>query len=55
VEIAMGETLVEIKQDMPGFDHFFGSWVYQDDVNIVGDVGPANTAVRLMESLNSIG
>ena len=51
----MCETLVEIKQDIPGFDHFFGSWVYQDDVNIVVDVGPANTAVRLMESLNSIG
>ena len=51
----MRETLIEIKQNMPGFDHFFGSWVYQDDVNIVVDVGPANTAIRLRESLNSIG
>ena len=51
----MREILVEIKQNMPGFDHFFGSWICQDDVNIVVDVGPANTAIQLVEYLNSIG
>ncbi|MBU4426636.1 MAG: MBL fold metallo-hydrolase [Proteobacteria bacterium] len=51
----MRATLIEIKQDMPGFDHFFGSWVCQDDLAIVVDVGPANTAVRLIESLNYMG
>jgi glyoxylase-like metal-dependent hydrolase (beta-lactamase superfamily II) len=55
VDIEMREILVEIKQSMPGFDHFFGSWICQDDVNIVVDVGPANTAIQLTESLNSIG
>jgi glyoxylase-like metal-dependent hydrolase (beta-lactamase superfamily II) len=55
VDIEMRETLVEIKQSMPGFDHFFASWIYQDDVNIVVDVGPANTAMQLTESLNSLG
>ncbi len=51
----MRATLIEIKQDMPGFDHFFGSWVCQDDLAIVVDVGPANTAVRLIESLTYMG
>ena len=51
----MNITLVEIKQDVPGFDSFFGSWVCQGDVNILIDVGPANTAARLIESLASLG
>lgn len=50
----MRYSLIEIKQDMPGFNPFFGSWVCQDDLNIVIDVGPANTAGRLIDSLMSI-
>lgn len=46
---------VEIKQDMPGFDSFFVSWVCQDGFNIVVDAGPANTADRLVESLMAQG
>ncbi len=46
---------VEIKQDMAGFDSFFVSWVCQDDLNIVVDVGPANTAGRLIKSLEALG
>lgn len=46
---------IEIKQDMPGFDSFFVSWLCQDDLNIVVDVGPANTAARLVESLGALG
>ncbi len=51
----MHERLIEIKQDMPGFNHFFGSWVCQDNFNFLVDVGPANTANRLIDSLVSIG
>ena len=51
----MQAKLIEIKQDMPGFDHFFGSWVCQDDLTLVIDVGPAHTAVRLIDSLNDMG
>ena len=46
---------IEIKQDMPGFDSFFVSWVCQDGLNMVADVGPANTAARLVESLGALG
>ena len=48
----MDAKLIEIKQDMPGFNHFFGSWIYQDDLTVVVDVGPANTAARLIASLH---
>ena len=51
----MNVDLVEIKQDVPGFDSFFGSWVCQGDVNVLIDVGPANTAGRLIDSLVSSG
>lgn len=51
----MRELLIEIKQDMPGFNPFFGSWVCLDDLNFLVDVGPANTANRLIDSLVSIG
>jgi len=51
----MNITLIEIKQDVPGFDSFFGAWVCQGDLNVVIDVGPANTAGRLIDSLASLG
>ncbi len=51
----MKEVLIEIKQDRPGFDSFFGTWVCQDDLNIIIDVGPANTAGRLLDSLLAMG
>jgi len=51
----MRELLIEIKQDMPGFNPFFGSWVCRDDLNFLVDVGPANTADRLIDSLVSLG
>lgn len=47
----MRERLIEIKVDMPGFNPFFGSWVCQDDLTLVVDVGPANSAGRLIKSL----
>jgi glyoxylase-like metal-dependent hydrolase (beta-lactamase superfamily II) len=48
------ETLIEIKQDRRGFDGFIGSWLYQDDLTLLVDVGPANTSGRLMEGLAAL-
>lgn len=48
-------TLIEIKQDMPGFDRFMASWVFRDEVNVVVDVGPANSAKRLIDALSTMG
>lgn len=46
---------IEIKQDMPGFNGFLGTWVCQDDINFLVDVGPANTSDRLIDALASMG
>ena len=51
----MAETFLPIAQDMPGFNPFFGAWVCQDDLNIMVDVGPANTAGRLVDSMETLG
>jgi len=51
----MRETFLPIKQDIPGFNPFFGSWICQGELNMVVDVGPANTADRLVDSLESMG
>jgi glyoxylase-like metal-dependent hydrolase (beta-lactamase superfamily II) len=48
----MNDRLIEIRQDTPGFNPFFGSWICQDDLNVIVDVGPANTADRLIRSLS---
>lgn len=51
----MRERLIEIKQDRPGFDNFFGSWICRDDHTLVIDVGPANSAGRFIDTLESLG
>jgi len=51
----MDISLVEIKQDRPGFDRFIGSWVCRDDKTLLIDVGPARTAGRLLASLDEMG
>ncbi|MES0363188.1 MAG: MBL fold metallo-hydrolase [Desulfobacteria bacterium] len=43
--------LIEIKQRIPGFGHFIGSWVYRGDINFVVDVGPANSVSELIKAL----
>lgn len=48
-------TLVEIKQEMAGFDRFIGSWVYQNDICFVVDVGPANSVSYLTRALSEMG
>lgn len=47
-------TLMEIKQELPGFDRFIGSWLYRGDVNLLIDVGPARSAKHLLESLAAL-
>ena len=47
--------LIEIKQDLPGFNGFLGSWACKGPVNFLVDVGPANTSGRLIRSLESFG
>jgi glyoxylase-like metal-dependent hydrolase (beta-lactamase superfamily II) len=51
----MREELIEIEQDLQGFNSFLGSWLCKDEHTVVVDVGPANTAGRLIRSLVSKG
>ena len=51
----MQETFLPIEQDMPGLNPFFASWICQGDLNIMVDVGPANTAGRLLNSMETLG
>ena len=51
----MHEAFLPIKQDLPGFNPFFGSWVCRGDLNIMVDVGPANSADRLLDLLKESG
>lgn len=50
----MKDRLIEIIQDRPGFNPFIGSWICQSDLNLIVDVGPANTGERLINSLSKI-
>jgi glyoxylase-like metal-dependent hydrolase (beta-lactamase superfamily II) len=43
--------LVEVKQRIPGFDQFIGSWVYQGEINFVVDVGPASSVGEFVQTL----
>ncbi len=51
----MAVCLIEIPQDSPGFNQFIGSWAHLGKTNFIVDVGPANTATRLIEKLESLG
>ena len=46
--------LIEIKQKLPGFNQFIGSWFYRGDINFVVDVGPANSVFRLIDALTEM-
>lgn len=46
--------LIEIKQKIPGFNQFIGSWLYSGDINFVVDVGPANSVSRLIDALTDM-
>jgi len=47
--------MITIEQQLPGFNNFFGCWVCTGDINIIIDVGPANSTVRLKNGLFSLG
>ena len=47
--------LIEIKQALPGYGRFIGSWLYRGEVNVVVDVGPARSGRRFIESLVQLG
>ncbi|EFK10302.1 metallo-beta-lactamase domain protein [delta proteobacterium NaphS2] len=51
----MSEIFIPIQQDLPGFNPFFGSWISQGDVTFLVDPGPANTADRLIDSMEAAG
>ncbi len=51
----MQETFLPIRQEMPGFNPFFGSWLCRGDLNIIIDVGPANASRRLIGALEACG
>ena len=46
--------LIEIKQKIPGFDRFIGSWVYRGDINFVVEGGPANSVGSLIGALETM-
>jgi glyoxylase-like metal-dependent hydrolase (beta-lactamase superfamily II) len=50
----MEETLIAIRQDQPGFDKFIGSWLCRDEITMLVDVGPANTAKRFIAALEDL-
>ena len=51
----MQPTLIEIRQDKPGFDRFIGSWFCPGGKSIVIDVGPSRSAPKLTDSLTAMG
>jgi glyoxylase-like metal-dependent hydrolase (beta-lactamase superfamily II) len=54
-EIDMHEQFIEVRQGVPGYEGFFGSWVCQDDITVVVDVGPANSVGYLIKALGRLG
>jgi glyoxylase-like metal-dependent hydrolase (beta-lactamase superfamily II) len=51
----MNPTLIELRQNKPGFRHFIGSWLVTGRENIVVDVGPSNSIDQLIHSLAELG
>lgn len=51
----MTVRLIEIPQDLPGFNRFIGAWAFTGPLNFLVDVGPAGSAHRLLESLEILG
>jgi glyoxylase-like metal-dependent hydrolase (beta-lactamase superfamily II) len=49
--MSMNPSLVELKQNKPGFNRFIGSWVIKGEENIVVDVGPSNSINQLIAAL----
>ncbi len=50
----MKPTLIELRQNRPGFSHFIGSWVCRARHTILVDVGPSHTIGQLTASLEKM-
>jgi glyoxylase-like metal-dependent hydrolase (beta-lactamase superfamily II) len=48
-------SLIEIKQEMPGFNRFINAWICLDHIHAVIDVGPARSVDQLIHALDSWG
>jgi glyoxylase-like metal-dependent hydrolase (beta-lactamase superfamily II) len=46
--------LIEIPQDLPGYNRFIGSWACTGATNFLVDVGPAASAQRLTDALEAL-
>lgn len=53
--VPMKTALIELMADVPGFDHFIGSWVCLGPRNVLVDVGPSNAVLRLIQGLKTMG
>jgi len=48
-------TLLEFHLERPGYDGFFGSYVYRGELNLLVDVGPAASVSQLLDFLRAEG
>ena len=55
IRLNMNPILIELMPDVPGFDHFIGSWVCLGRQNVLVDVGPSNAVDRLIRGLKTMG
>jgi glyoxylase-like metal-dependent hydrolase (beta-lactamase superfamily II) len=46
---------ISLPQDMEGYDHFIGSWVYTGRWNFIVDVGPRSSLEALLAGLRALG
>lgn len=46
---------IEIKQSVPGFDRFMGSWIIREEKTVLLDAGPANSVENLLAGLEENG
>jgi glyoxylase-like metal-dependent hydrolase (beta-lactamase superfamily II) len=46
---------LEIEQDLPGFEGFFGTWIVTGKPVVLVDTGPARTSDRLLAGLDRLG
>lgn len=51
----MSFRLIEIAQDLPGFNRFIGAWICTSPLFLLVDPGPAASAHRLIDSLKALG
>jgi len=55
IAVAEDLHLIPLDQNLRGFTHFIGAWLYQREQTYLVDVGPAATVPHLTEALNRLG